>query len=471
MSIRLRLTLLYSTLLAVTLVVAAILLYAAFARLTLQVMEDSLVDEAKQLLTSKGFSLDRAQAPQGRFGSPRTFVQTRDTAGRVIDRSDNLNEAPLPLSDAQRARALAGEALLYTAPTDGGRILIYAKAVGAGGAPVGVLQVARSIADRDASLAGLRRSLILGVATATLFGFGGGWLLAGIALRPVNRITRTARAIGDERDFGRRVDWDGPQDELGRLATTFNRMLAELQAAFSQEERALQAQRRFVADASHELRTPMTTIRGNIELLLRDPPISDDDRVAVITDSLAESDRLIRLINDLLLLERADADWTLAIDPTPLKPVVEEVGRQVQRAAPERRLTFDSIAEVTVAGNRDALKQVLLILLDNALKFTPPDGEIVITTAVDAGYARVSVRDGGPGIAPDLLPHIFERFYRGDPVRGSGGVGLGLAIARALMEAQRGAIDVASEPGAGATFTVSLPRVIQDERGTGGQRP
>jgi signal transduction histidine kinase len=275
-------------------------------------------------------------------------------------------------------------------------------------------------------------------------------------------------------------------------------MLTELQGAYHHIEDALQAQRRFVADASHELRTPLTTIRGNLELLRREPPIRAEDRVAVLGDMVEECERLMRLVNDLLALARADAGRPLRIDVLPLKPLVEEVCRQARRLDSGRPIDTSGVRDVTVAANRDALKQVLLILLDNALKYTPVDGKLSVEVTTDhrplatedggskiedgnaildprssilhppssKGVSMVGrqssvvvrVSDTGAGIAPEALPHIFERFYRGDTARTGEGAGLGLSIARTLITAQHGTIAVDSAPGRGTVVTLTLPQ-------------
>jgi two-component system, OmpR family, sensor kinase len=457
MSIRLRLTLLYSAILALTLILSGALLYATVSRLSLGVYEEALIDETRLILTSRDFSIDDVVLPRGRFAAPETFVQTRSPTGEVIGQTRNLTDFALPLSEDDLEEIHAGEELIDTAPTEAGRLLIYTQAITDQGDLIGIIQVGRSLADHDQSMETLRETLMFGISAVTLIAFGIGWILSGTVLRPISRITQTARDIGIERNFSHRVHYTGPPDELGHLATTVNMMLGELQEAFSQAERALQAQRRFAADASHELRTPLTTIRGNIELLLHEPPISEEDRVAVVTDIMAESERLIRLINGLLVLERTDAEWPVALAPVAVKPVVDEVIRQAQRIDPERPIVVDGIEDVTITGDRDAFKQVLLILLDNAVKYSPSQGEIEISAALSSNRVRVRVRDSGPGIDPARLPHIFERFYRGESSRSGEGVGLGLAIARALVEAQRGEIAVESQPGRGSIFVVSLP--------------
>jgi two-component system, OmpR family, sensor kinase len=253
------------------------------------------------------------------------------------------------------------------------------------------------------------------------------------------------------------VDYRGPPDEVGQLATTFNGMLDELQAAYRQTEQTLQAQRRLVADASHELRTPLTTIRGNLGLLKRQPPIAAEDKEAVLGDMVDETDRLIRLTNDLLVLARSDSGRPLRHEPVPIAPLVEDVCRQAKLLGAARTIACEDVPEVDVVGDQDAIKQVLLILLDNALKFAPEGGTITIGASSTDRVAAIRIQDTGPGIAPEALPHIFERFYRSDESRTGSGAGLGLAIAKELVEAQHGQIMVESEIGSGSTFTVTLP--------------
>ncbi|MDP9379867.1 MAG: HAMP domain-containing histidine kinase [Chloroflexota bacterium] len=320
------------------------------------------------------------------------------------------------------------------------------------------MQAARSIEQYDATLDTLQRNLTIGSILATLFAFGIGWMLAGAALRPIDRITQTARAIGAEQDFARRVPYTHANDEVGRLASTFNTMLAQLGGAYTQVETALRAQRRFVADASHELRTPLTSIRGNVALLGRQPPIAEEDRSAVLADTEEETDRLIRLVNDLLLLARADAGRPLKSEPVAVGTLIDDVCRQARGLASGRRVECEDAGDLAVLADRDSLKQVILILLDNALKFSSPDTPVTIAVTEAEGQVTTSVRDVGPGIEPDKLPHIFERFYRGDVSRSGTGSGLGLAIAKQLTEAQHGDLTVRSEVGKGSTFTVSLPR-------------
>ena len=460
MSIRLRLALLFSVILALTLVVSSIVLYVSVSRLTLGVQKDALEDDHRTMSDSREFELDQIEMPRGKPTSTEILAQTRSLNGRIVDASENLGDVELPLSDDQLEEVRNGKSTSQTITVSGNRFLVYSKLVRDRSEPVGILQVARSLAEADQTLTTLRNSLLVGIAVVTLAAFGLGWVFAGTALRAIDRIGQAAQRIGDARDFRRRIDDSGPRDEIGRLATTINGMLAELEAAHNQTERALLAQRRFVADASHELRTPLTTIRGNLDLLQREPPIPDDEQAAVLVDISSETERLIRLANDLLALERADAAMPLPEEPTPIRPVIDEVVRQARALDPDRDIVVESIPDVAVSANRDAIKQTLLILLDNAVKHTPPGTPVAVSASTDATQASISVRDRGPGIPAEATTHLFERFYRGSEQRSGAGVGLGLAIARALVESQRGSITVESQPDRGSTFTITFVKSL-----------
>ncbi|HEX6512990.1 MAG TPA: HAMP domain-containing sensor histidine kinase, partial [Chloroflexota bacterium] len=323
--------------------------------------------------------------------------------------------------------------------------------------PVGVLQLGRDITQQESSLAGLREVLVLAGLSGVLVAFGAGWLLARQALRPIRQVAQTAEEIGDSRDFDRRVVYSGPNDELGRLCTAFNDMLGHIEAAYQQIEHALQAQRRFVADASHELRTPLTTIRGNIGLLST-AKVSQEDRRDALNDMAGEAERMSRLVSNLLVLARADAGLHISKQPVRVDDILQEVYRHARVLSDGVQLRLDGPQPAQVEGSPDYLKQLLLILVDNALKNTPPGGEVCLADPVENGYVRLMVRDTGKGIPPDALPHIFDRFYQADTSRSSGGTGLGLAIAKWIAEEHGGRIEAQSQVGVGSTFTVWLPR-------------
>ncbi len=475
MSIRLRLTLLYSGILLLTLIALGVILMVSVSQINLRTLEDTLRADAERLIYTRDFALDRPRYDPRRIALPDTYLQTRTVDGQIVSRSSNLGDYQLPIDQARLAAAAGGQAWTDIAVTENGRLFVFNLPVVVRGQFIGVVQFARSLAEQDEALETLRNTLIIGSLVVVGLAFIVGWVLSGAALRPIQRITDTARVIGAQRDFDRRVDYRGPPDEVGQLATTFNGMLNELQGAYRQTEQTLQRQRRFVADASHELRTPLTTIRGNLGLLKRRPPIAEEDERAVVADMVEETDRLIRLTNDLLVLARSDAGRALRHDPVPIGPLVDDVCRQAKLLGEQRLIVCEDVPDVSVRGDQDAIKQVLLILLDNALKYTPAGGTITIGAGIlpevqpnarteprsdnlrEDRVAAIRITDTGPGIAPEDLPHIFERFYRSDEARTGSGAGLGLAIAQELIEAQNGQITVTSEIGKGSAFTVTLP--------------
>jgi signal transduction histidine kinase len=377
--------------------------------------------------------------------------------GQVIARTGDLSGTTLPLTEMGLDSVQKGATWFETAQVDNEPLLIFTRQIPVGAGTTNIAQFAAPISEREEYLSALRLFLLIAIGFVILIAAIIGWVVSGTALSPINRITQTAQAIGAEHDFGRRVDYSGPPDEVGRLATTFNSMLGELETAYLQQEHALEAQRRFVADASHELRTPLTTVRGNIELLSHEPPMEMQERADVLADTKDEVNRLIRLVQQLLVLARADAGQPLRHAQVALKPLLEEVCRETKLRAPRHTIACQNLADMSVLGDRDALKQVLVILLDNAIVHTSSGVVVELTSAMEAGSGIVRVRDNGAGIAPAALPHIFERFYRGEESRTGASSGLGLAIAKELVEEQGGAITVESKLGEGTLFTISLP--------------
>jgi two-component system OmpR family sensor kinase len=465
MSIRLRLTLLYTVILALTLAGFGAMLYSIQSQSIRGGEERMLSDWAQRTVEhrQRGGDLPRGlQPPPGpplltweegpwprRAGDRAMYTQLLNVDGEVMTRSENLEDITLPLSSAGLAAVRQGKPWLEATTVEDEKLLIYSLPVVIEGQVTEIVQVARSIADQDQYLGTLRRNLLVGGGVAVVIAFGIGWILSGVVLRPIHRITRTARVIGEERDLSRRVPYGGPNDELGQLATTFNAMLTELEIAYQQQQQ-------FVADVSHELRTPLTTLRGNLGLLRREPPISGADRAEVLSDMVEESERLIRLVNDLLTLARADARRSFQSVPIQVGTLLEDVCRQAGLLAPDRVIACAPLPDVAVVGDQDGLKQVLLILLDNAIKHT--DGAITVDVEATGECVAMHVRDTGPGIKPEMLPHMFERFHREESASAESGIGLGLAIAKALVEAQHGTLTVESLVGQGSVFTVTMPQ-------------
>ncbi|MDQ2808722.1 MAG: ATP-binding protein [Chloroflexota bacterium] len=460
--IRARLAVWYSLLLAFVLVLFSTLVYITLTQNLATTVDQSLEDQAtiigqQSIITFDGTTLQIR--PPHISDVSDIFVQITDTEGNVV-----LKTAQLPLGPTALAVARGGDARHETISLNGQTIRVYYATLVLRGRPIGLIEVARSLEATNATAADLARQLALGSGLALLAALGLGWLISGQALRPLGRIGRAAADIGQARDFSRRVPYAGPNDEVGRLAAGFNTMLDRLQGAYADEqdaarrlEAALVAQHRFVADASHELRTPLTAIRGNAELLQRIPDMTAGDRSDSIAQIAAESQRMSRLVGDLLTLARADAGGDLHRAPVAVGPLVESAVAAARHLGQATLILRDPLPAVTVHGDADRLKQLLLILLDNALKYTPPAGQVTVRVAQHGTEIALSVEDSGVGIAAADLPHIFERFYRADPARTAGGTGLGLAIAGWIVQAHGGRIHVASTPGAGSVFTVLLP--------------
>ena len=396
---------------------------------------------------------------------PGRWSQTRSLDGIVLARTADLGDVTLPLSHAglTAIAAQSGSGWFETATVEDQPLLIYSRSFAAPDGTAAIIQLAVPIAEREQSLATLRWILIIGCSLVIVVAFAAGWVLAGTALRPIERITHTAQTIGAEHDFSRRVQHIGPTDEIGQLAITFNTMLAELETAYRQLEQALDSQRRFVADASHELRTPLTTVRGNIELLRREPPIDPRERAEVISDTNDEVDRLIRLVNQLLVLARADAGQTLHGEPLSVKPLLEDICRQAKLLTLTQHCPVQSAVggRGGLGGSRCAQTGPADPARQRAGAHLARNHRRARRPRRKTSESRSACATTGPGIPPDVLPHIFERFYRGEVSRSGVSTGLGLAIAKELVEAQGGAISVESQLGQGSVFTVTLPRARQ----------
>ena len=322
----------------------------------------------------------------------------------------------------------------------------------------GRVTVARSLEGVERSLRLLRTILIAGglavLLVAALLGLG----LAAALLRPLARMRATAQQIGDERDFTHRMPVEGNgHDELARLSTSFNQMLAELEQSNIDLKTTLESQRRFVADASHELRTPLTAIRTNAEFLTRVPNARSEDRVGALHDVLTELRRMESLVGDLLALARLEAATSPARRPFRLDHLVIDVHRDALRVAPDGVVVdLAPVPAVWVSGEREDLRRAVWNLVDNALKYTRA-GRVDLRLAARDGVAELTVADTGIGVAEAHLEHVFDRFWRAPEVRGTAGSGLGLAITKWVTQAHGGTVTVSSTPGKGTTFVLTLP--------------
>jgi two-component system, OmpR family, sensor kinase len=383
------------------------------------------------------------------FSSPGIYIQIVDSAGKVAVKSDNLISQELPVSPALNQKAVSGSPGIQTVITgDGTSVRIMASPLYTLDQTL-VLEVGQSLKPVDDALRQFRFSLIGGTLLALLLTAALGAILVRRTLEPVEGITRTARSIEESSNLNRRVGYRGPNDEIGRLAKTFDNMIERLEKTF-------ESQKHFIADASHELRTPLTVIQGNLDLLKRN--MGEDDRKESLRAIESESKRMSKIAADLLLLAEVEAGQVSKQETVSLKTIVTAELKRAQSTSGQRKLIFGPAEDLNIKGDSYKLSQVIGNLLDNSIKYTPDGGAITISLLREGDWARLEVADTGIGISADDLPHIFERFYRADKAhsRASGGTGLGLAIVKGIVEQHSGRIGVTSVSGRGSTFTVWL---------------
>jgi two-component system, OmpR family, sensor kinase len=394
------------------------------------------------------------------------FVIVRDEKGNVLY-PKNPKKLPYPPEDLAKDRVWR-RALRSDDPAKGTAAItsedpdfIYAVPVHPKRGNARVVEAGKSY---DEALDGVRDvavTLATGIGVAFILSIGGAYLLARAAMRPVEAVTATAQEMG-EGDLAKRLPVANPKDEIGRLATTINGLLARLEAAFRRREEALSRQRRFAADASHELRTPLTSISGHARML--DEWALEGDRETAHRSAgtiRREAGKMRGLIESLLMLTRGDEGAPMEVGHYDLGAVAKEA----TETASNGKVSVEFVPpehEITATFDRGRVLQVASILVDNAVKYTPSGGSVAVGVQEYDGGVALAVSDTGIGISEDQLPLVFERFYRADAARTEEGVGLGLSIARQIAEAHGGSIEARSKPGVGSTFVLVLPRQKPD---------
>ncbi|MFE9019450.1 ATP-binding protein [Streptomyces sp. NPDC007808] len=409
----------------------------------------------------------RASVEQGDLPS---FFQTRTRDGQVRQTSDFGVRPDLPRtlpSALWPERATADgtpEGSFHTVPgADGSDWLLHSSPL-----PDGILLVGMrtTVADELMHRTGVvaATSAAAALLAVTLLS----WRAVRRGLRPLESIATTAAAIGDG-DLARRIPAAGPRTEVGRLGLALNAMLGQIESAFDERRRAEERLRRFVADASHELRTPVATIRGYAELFRRGAAHRPDDLAQAMARIESEARRMGSLVEELLLLARLDQGLPLALAPVDLGALAGEAVDDARMLAPDRQLLLETASAdgpVMVRGDADRLRQVLANLLSNVRQHTPDGTEAWVRIGARDGQALIEVADSGPGLDEEQAQHVFERFFRVDPSRSRAqlpgdspkeGSGLGLAIVAAVARAHGGSAEVDATPGEGAVFRVRLP--------------
>ena len=404
--------------------------------------------EAVQMTSSRGF--EAISAPTDEFATPGVYVQVLAPDGEIVAHSDNLGRQRLPIPTLLPAGMLGSEAFYSTEIVKGHRIRLYHRPINDDTGLVGVVQVGQSLQGLEDTLGRLQLIYWIGFGGALVLGGGGSWFLLRLGLRPVTQMAYLSHHIAQSGDLKARLPHQQSQDEIGRLADTFNLMMERLETAF-------ESQRQFVADTAHELRTPLSTILGNVDLLLRygQEPQRRKPALAAIK---REGERTSRLAASLLLLAQADAGQKLILKPVELDEIVIEVYEQAQALTEGVPILLDDCENAWVQGDPDRLKQILLNLIDNGLKHTDPPGQITLSLKCSADQAYLSVKDTGCGIPTADLAHIFDWFYRGASGNSRRSTGLGLSIVKWIVEAHQGSITVQSELNQGTTFTICLSK-------------
>jgi len=456
MSLRIRLTLLYTTIVGGILILFGLAVYYSVSLTVIHQLDDSLKLRAETVyLNTKIDPSGNLNVALPQLDLPEdVFVQVWGSNNELIASSQNISILNSPL-DAAGIHSLIP---LYRDVNRGGARLrvLTVPLVTTSNRLEGVLQVGMRMDVVNATQETLLEVLLVGTVLAIIAAGFAAWVSSYQALHPLDNVTRTALQITSADDLSRRIPYSGsPKDEVGQLVAAFNQTLSRLENLFY-------TQRRFLADVGHELRTPLTVIKGNVGLMRK---IKDFDEESLVTIE-DEVDRLTRMVGDLLLLAQAESGKIpLAHEVVELDTLLLEVLNQMQVLTHERmRLNLGSIDQVLVCGDRDRLKQVIVNLVGNAINYTPKGGEVIMALGKVGDKAQLTVTDKGPGIPADDLPHIFERFYRGEKSRtrqrDGKGFGLGLSIAYWIVRNHGGRIEVNSTLGKGTTFCVWLPLAV-----------
>ena len=454
MSLRARLTLLYTTLLGVILFIFGASIYGLVSFLLVNQIDETLIQTFGVIRENTTIrevgNQDENRLPSLNLKSD-VFTQLWSRDG--VLQASNIQQLNSPLDPTGLPSQIPVFRDVYI---ENVHLRVLTVPLQIGERPFGTLQLATNLAVVDATQRALVTVLLVGSIICLGVAAVAGWLSTGQALAPLERVTETALQITRADDLSRRIPYQGSaDDEVGKLIQAFNQTLSRLENLFN-------AQRRFIADVGHELRTPLTVIKGNVDLMTRMGCTDDESMVGIEN----EVDRLTRLVGDLLLLAQAESGkLPLDAQTVELDTLLLDALNQMQVLAGDRlNLRLGEIDQVLVCGDPDRLKQVIVNLVGNAIKYTPEEGDVRVGLSKTDTEAKLVVSDTGPGIPSEDLPHVFERFYRGEKSRTRSkdgkGFGLGLSIAFWIVRNHDGRIEVDSVEGEGTTFCVWLPLAV-----------
>lgn len=453
-SLRWRLTLWYGLLTAVALGGFIVISYRAFSDSLLSEIDNTLVERANHVTDALSVIPNRpveGVSPEitDEFRSPGVYVQILNAEGTIVARSFNLGTQQLPITAVDLESAPSSDGFYTITPISGQSVRLYHRPLRRDGVAVGVIQVGQSLIGLETTLQRLRFIYTVGLSTVLLFGLAGSWWIARRGLWPVSHVTQTAHEIVQAEDLARRVDYNGPADEIGTLAATFNEMLNRLQTLFEN-------QRRFLAEAAHELRTPLASILGNIDLLARYETDRERQREA-LTAIQRTGKHTARLLDDLLLSAQAEAGWHLRLSPVAIDDVFLEVYEAMLPVVNDHTLQLKRCEASQILGDADRLRQVFTNLIDNACKQVTSDGIVVMALWPENGRVWVTIQDNGPGITPETQDQIYQSFFRAPNQAQRPGVGLGLGIVRWIVQEHHGDMQIDSKPGQGTFITLRFP--------------
>jgi heavy metal sensor kinase len=472
-TVRGRLTAFYITALAAALIIVGGLIYVLLARALYVRIDDSLYALVEITVTSLTHDLaegqdvtDAARSTAAELSSRQQMLAIYDGAGRLLaeeGRDDDLTITLPALETIPTDDAFLRTVIEERDPDDRHRLALRRVIIPSHNARY-IVVAGSSLEPTDEELESLREILAYVVPLALLLAGIGGWFLARQSLSPLAAMVDRARKMTAENLSGR-LPVANPRDELGRLAETFNDLLSRLEVSISAQRQLTGAQRQFMADASHELRTPVATTRTAANVALQQPhrdELEYRDTLAIIEQQAA---RLSRIVEDMFTLARADAGtYPLRQTPMYLDEVVEDVVKGARVLASARDVSIDATTSPSAAftGDEELIRRLMVNLLDNAIRYAPARSTVHVDLAQATGGYALSISDHGSGIPVEVQPHIFERFYRADAARTrrdglDGGAGLGLALARWIAEVHGGHLALAQSSDAGTTFTAFLP--------------
>lgn len=433
-----------------------------FLLISFQVLSSSLLDEIDLTLAERANHVSDAVAVvpnrpiQGispdatdEFRSPGIYLQIHNLEGKVIAHSFNLGNQQLPVTKLELEQVLSGDTLYQTTQIDQLSVRLFHQPIKRNGEIVGTVQVGQSLAGMQFTLQRLQRIYGIGTGIVILFSLMGGLILANIGLKPVEQLTQAARKLMHVGAGEQRIPYVGPADEIGNLATTFNEMLGRLQIL-------IQSQRQFLTEAAHELRTPISSMLGNVDLLSR---YGNDAfrREEILSGLQRTGQHVTRLLDDLLMIAQVDAGWKLDLGPIDISDVLLEAITATSMINNNVELDLGKCESAWVFGDADRLRQVFINIIDNAIKYSNFGDTVSLDLWCKDQRAWIQVHNSGLMIPNKMIPKVFEPYFRLSEKAHIPGMGLGLTIARWIIHEHNGEIEINSIQDIGTQVTISIP--------------